>query len=212
MLVPLTRTTFEEIIPLVATGPQYAYYWGNWQKLLKQLLISLVAVVVIWLLGKLLGPAGEGLSLILIIIAGLYWLWGPVYLASLKNISYRRYPYSGFMRARIVDVYITEEIIREEENVNKQGELIIIENKEKRINVEIEDETGFFAQIQAPLKRIHKVIRPGQIAECLVLSKKPSLVTINKVTDIYIPQHDLWVGTYPYLRRDIFKRVSFSLK
>lgn len=211
MLIPLTRQTFEQIIPLVATGPQYAYYSGDWQKLLKQLLISLTAVVVIILIGVLLGGNGEAIILILTIIGGLYWLWGPVYLASMRNLSYRRYAYSGFLRARVVDVYLTEELIREEQTVDKQGNLVIIENKERRINVEIEDETGFYAQIQAPLKRIHKVIKPGQIAECLVLSKKPDLVTINKITDIYIPSHDLWVGEYPYLRRDVFKKVSLSL-
>ncbi|TVQ42923.1 MAG: phosphate ABC transporter permease [Gloeocapsa sp. DLM2.Bin57] len=211
MLIPLTRATFEEIIPLIATGPQYLYYSGQWQKILKQLLISLVGVVTIWLVFKLFGHAADGISLVLRIIAGLYWLWGPVYLASMRNQSYRRYPYSGFLRARIVDVYITEELIREEQSVNQRGELVIIENKEKRINLEIEDETGFFAQTQAPLKRIHKVIKPGQIAECLVLSKQPNLAIIDKTTDIYIPQHNLWIGDYPYLRRDIFKQVSQSL-
>ena len=211
MLVPLTRATFEQIIPLVATGPQYLYFSGKWQKIIKQLLISLVGVVTIWLVFNLFGHGADGISLVLRIIAGLYWLWGPVYLASLRNLTYRRYPYSGFMRARVVDVYITEELIREEQSVNQRGELIIIENKERRINVEIEDETGFYTQAQAPLKRIHKVIKPGQIAECLVLSKKPNLNIINQVTDIYIPQHDLWIGTYPYLRRDVFKRVSMSL-
>lgn len=211
MLVPLTRTTFEQIVPLIATGPQYAYYWGNWQKLLKQLLISVVGLVVIWLLGKFFDHSADPIRLVLSIIAGLYWLWGPVYLAGLRNQAYRRYPYSGFMRAQVVDVYLTEELIREEETVNKQGDLVVIENKEKRINVEIEDETGFFAHVQAPLRRIHKVIKPGQIAECLVLSKQPNLSTINKITDIYLPQHNLWIGSYPYLRRDVFKKVSLSL-
>ncbi|ELR99113.1 hypothetical protein [Gloeocapsa sp. PCC 73106] len=211
MLFPLTRATFEQIIPPIATGPQYLYYWANWQKFLKQLLISVVALVVIWLVGKFFGHAADGIRLILSIIGGLYWLWGPVYLASLRNLEYRRYPYSGFMRAQVVDVYLTEELLREEETVNKRGELIIIENKEKRINVEIEDETGFYTQVQAPLRRIHKVIRPGQIAECLVLSKQANLATISKITDIYLPQHNLWIGSYPYLRRDIFKEVSLSL-
>ena len=78
MLVPLTRATFEQIIPLVATGPQYLYFSGKWQKILKQLLISLVGVVTIWLVFKLFGHAADGISLVLRIIAGLYWLWGPV--------------------------------------------------------------------------------------------------------------------------------------
>jgi hypothetical protein len=211
MLVPITRETFEQIIPLIATGPQYAYYWGKPAVFLKRLLISMVALTVFWLLGNLLGDAWLAIKLILDIVAGLYWLWSPVYLASVRNNSYRQYPYSGFWRGRILDVYITEELIREEETVNKFGELVIIENNEKRINVEVGDREGFRATIQAPIRRIYKGINPGLVAEMLVLSRQPDLSRIDKITDIYIPERDLWVGEYPYLRRDIFTDVSKEL-
>ncbi|TAF39000.1 MAG: phosphate ABC transporter permease, partial [Oscillatoriales cyanobacterium] len=29
MLIPLTRETFQELIPAVATGAQYKYFWGK---------------------------------------------------------------------------------------------------------------------------------------------------------------------------------------
>lgn len=211
MLVPITRETFEQIIPLIATGPQYAYYWGKPAVFLKRLLISMVALTVFWLIGNLLGDAWLAIKLILDIVAGLYWLWSPVYLASVRNNSYRQYPYSGFWRGRILDVYITEELIREEETVNKFGELVIIENNEKRINIEVGDREGFRATIQAPIRRIYKGINPGLVAEMLVLSKQPDLSRIDKITEIYLPERDLWVGEYPYLRRDIFTDVSNEL-
>jgi hypothetical protein len=211
MLVPITRETFEQIIPLIATGPQYAYYWGKPADVVRRLLISMVALTLFWLLGNLLGDAWLAIKLILDIVAGLYWLWSPVYLASVRNNTYRRYPYSGFWRGRIIDVYITEELIREEETVNKFGELVIIENNEKRVNVEVGDREGFRATIQAPIRRIYKGINPGQVAEMLVLSKQPDLSRIDKITDIYIPNLDLWVGEYPYSRRDIFADVSREL-
>lgn len=211
MLVPITRETFEQIIPPIATGAQYAYYWGKPAVFIKRLLISMVALTIFWLLGNLLGDAWLAIKLILDIVAGLYWLWSPVYLASVRNNSYRRYPYSGFWRGRILDVYITEELIREEETVNKFGELVVIENNEKRINVEVGDRDGFRATIQAPIRRIYKGINPGLVAEMIVLSKQPDLSRIDKITDIYIPERDLWVGEYPYLRRDIFADVSQEL-
>ncbi|AFY78986.1 MAG: phosphate ABC transporter permease [Hydrococcus sp. C42_A2020_068] len=211
MLVPLTRQTFEEIIPLIATGPQYAYYWGKPSDFIRRLLISMVALTTFWLLGKLFGEGWLAIKLILDIIAGLYWLWSPVYWASVRNNSYRRYPYSGFWRGQVLDVYITEELIGEEETVNKRGELVIIENKEKRINLEVGDNEGFRATVQAPLRRIHKGITPGQVAEMLVLSKQPDLYRIDKITDVYLPKNDLWIGEYPYLRRDVFLQVSREL-
>jgi hypothetical protein len=55
MLVPLTRQKFEELIPRVATGAQYRYCWGKFADFVKRLLISVVAVVVVWLLALVLG-------------------------------------------------------------------------------------------------------------------------------------------------------------
>lgn len=211
MLVPITRQTFEQIIPIIATGPQYAYYWGKWPDFLRRLLISFVALTTVWLLGMLLGKGAIAIKLIIDIIAGLYWLWSPVYWASIRNGKARRLPYSGFWRGRILDAYITEELVGEEETVNKQGQLVIIENLEKRINLEIGDQNGFNATIQAPVRRIYKVIRPGDLAEALVLSRSPDLGNIAQISDVYLPEHNLWVGEYPYLRRDIFSQVSQEL-
>lgn len=210
MLIPLTREKFEQLVPLIATGPQYAHHWKNAQNFLKQFLISVVGVVVMLIVGSFLGESGESITLILCLVAGLYWLWGPVYWSSIRNAAYRRYPYSGFLRGQILDVYITEELVGEEETVNKRGELVIIENRERRINLEVGDE-NFRATVQAPLRRIHKAIAPGQVAELVVLSKQPDLYPVDKITDVYIPQHKLWIGDYPSLQRDVFAEVSRQL-
>ncbi len=211
MLIPLKREITEQIIPVIATGNQYAYYWGNWQNFLKNLFISLVGVIVIWITGLILGAGGQGLSLILRVIVGLYWLWGPVYWASLRNASYRRYPYSAFWRGRVLDVYITEELINERPTINKLGDFMILEKREKRINLEVGDQSDFITNIQAPLRRIHKAINPGQAVQGLLLSNDPNFTKIARITDVYIPRYKLWVGEYPYLRRDIFLDVSREL-
>ncbi len=211
MLIPLTRETFEQMIPAIATGPQYSYVWGRWRDFLRRLLISLVIVVALWIIGLLMGKTGESLKLLLYFIGGLYWFWSPVYIASVRNNTYRRFPYAGFWRGKVLDVYITEELLNEEQRADKFGELEIIENRERRINVEVGDREGFRATIQAPIKRRYKQIAKGQIAEMLILSKQPELERIDKITDIYLPQFDLWVGDYPFLRRDYFKVISSEL-
>ena len=129
----------------------------------------------------------------------------------MRNNSYRRFPYAGFWRGRVLDVYITEEIVREDQQADRFGRLEIIENREKRINIEVGDREGFRVTVQAPVKRIYKPIARGQVAELLLLSKQPDLERIDKFTDLYLPQFDLWVGEYPYLRRDIFKDISAEL-
>jgi hypothetical protein len=212
MLVPITRQKFEQLIPVIATGPQYAYFWGKFAKLLKRILISVIAVVIVLVLKAFFGSSFDGIGLLLGIIGSLYWLWGPVYWSTLRNLEMRRYKYSGFWRGRVLDVYVTEELIGTEESVNNRGELVIAENRERRLNIEVGDETGFTSQLQAPLRRLHKNINRGQVAEMLLLSYEPDLESIVKNTDIYIPSLDLWVSDYPYLQREVFVQVSQQLR
>lgn len=212
MLIPLTRTKFEDLIPLVATGAQYLYYWGKVSDFLQRLLISIVAVVALVLIsGFFLGWEFGLLRFLTGLILGLYWLWNPVYRASLRNLEYRRYKYSGFWRGEVLDVFVSEELIGTEETVNNRGELVIVENRERRLNLEVGDESGYTTRLQVPLKRSHQSIRPGDTAEMLVLSNRDDLSRIAKVSDIFIPRPGVWVSDYPYLRRDAFEDVSRQL-
>ncbi|MBD2309485.1 phosphate ABC transporter permease [Chroococcidiopsis sp. FACHB-1243] len=212
MLVPLTRQKFEQLIPRIATGDQYRYVWGKFSDFLRRLLASVVAVVVVLLLRWLLGEGFGGLLLPFGVVGGFYWLWGPVLWASLRNAQYRKYKYSGFFRGRILDVYISEELIGREETVNNKGELVYVDNLERRLNVEVGDETGFSIQVQVPLRRSHKGIARRQVVEMIVLSNRADLSNITKVTDIYIPSRDIWVSDYPFLQRDVFVEVSNRIR
>ena len=44
-----------------------------------------------------------------------------------------------------------------------------------------------------------------------MLSNELDLSQINKISDAYIPQLNLWVGQYPYIQRDVFIEVSRQL-
>jgi hypothetical protein len=211
MLVPITREKFEQLVPAIATASQYGYYWGKPRDFLRRLLISVVAVIAIWILGLILGRAFQGLEVIIGFMAALYWLWSPVYWASLRNNAYRRYPYSGFLQGEVFDVFVTDDVVSEEETVNNRGELVIVENRERRINIEIGDETGFATLVQAPLERIHKAIQPGDEAEMLVMSGQRDLSRIAKTSEAYFPRHNLWIGEYPCVARDAFLQVSEDL-
>ncbi|MEQ9355489.1 phosphate ABC transporter permease [Coleofasciculus chthonoplastes] len=211
MLVPLTRQTFEQLIPVIATSSQYAYYWGKFPDFLKRLLISVVAVVVVLLLGLFFGEGFDPLRFLLGIITGLYWFWSPVYWASRRNLEVRRYKYSGFWQGRVLDVFVTEELIGTEENVNNRGELVIVENRERRLNLEVGDKSGFSTLLQVPLRRTYKGIVPGQIAQMVVMSNQPDLSRIASNSDIYIPRLNIWVSDYPYVQRTVFNQVSRQL-
>ena len=208
MLIPINREKFELLIPRIATGPQYNYCWGKARDFLNRLLISVLGVVVVWIMHLFLGSSFDAISLMLGVATGFYWLWGPVYWASLRNSKFRNYKHSGFWQGRVLDIYVTEELTREEEDVNQKGELVIIENRERRLNIEVGDETGFRVELQVPLKRTYKQIARGQVAEMLVVAQQPSLNRLEKFTDLYLPERNLWVSDYPYLQRQIFEKLS----
>ena len=208
MLVPLTREKFEQLIPLIATGLQYKHYWGKFSNFLQRLLISVIIASVILLIEVILRLPIGPVVFFFGLVGALYWLWGPVLWASLRNWKCRRYKYAGFFRGRVLDWWITEELVGTQETVNNKGDLVIVENREKRINLEVGDESGFTALLKAPLQNSHKIINRGQVAEMLVFSSSPDLSRIEEITDIYIPNRNLWVSDYPFLRQDYFKEVS----
>ncbi|MFM7363030.1 MAG: phosphate ABC transporter permease [Cuspidothrix sp.] len=211
MLVPLTRQKFEQIVPLIASGPQYKYYWGKFSNVLQRLLISVVTVAILLLI-QFLFRLEFGLIFFFGVFGGFFWLWYPIFQASIRNRKCRRYRYGGFFQGRILDWWITDRLIGKQETVNSKGELVIIENREKRINLEIGDDTEFSVEFDAPLTPSHKAIARGQIAEMLVMSNRPDLSTIEEFSNIYIPSRDLWVSDYPYVRQDLFKEVSIRLR
>lgn len=213
MLIPLNRSRFEQLIPLIGTGNQYKYCWGKFSDLLRRLLASVLGALVIFF-GRLtaLGESFELLLFLIGITIGTYWLWGPIFWASRRNAKYRKFPYSGFWRGEILDVFITDELVSTEETVNNRGELVIVENRERRLNLDLGDETGFETRFQVPIRRQYRAIDAGMIAEMVVMSSQPDLSRINRISDVYLPQINLWVSDYPYLRRDVFLEVSQTLR
>jgi hypothetical protein len=211
MLIPLNAAVVDRLVPAIATYPQYAHIWGKVPDFLRRLSISAVAVVACWLVGLALGESFEPFAFMLGFGAGLYWFWAPIYWASLKNRRFRKYPYWGFWEGQIVDAYVTEEPIGREETVNDRGDLVIVENRERRINVEVEDETGYYQTIQVPLKREHKGLAAGLAVQMIVFSDRPDLSRIVDSSDLYVPARRLWVSDYPVVQRETFAEISAQL-
>jgi hypothetical protein len=212
MLVPLTRQKFEQVVPLIATGPQYKYYWGKVSNFIQRILVSVVAIVAILLVKTFFRIELDLVVFVLGMAGAFYWLWYPAFQSSIRNLKCRRYKYSGFFRGRILDWWITDQLVGKQETVNGKGDLVIVENREKRINLEIGDDTGFSIEFDAPLRPAYKVIARGQIAEMVVMSNRSDLSTIGEFSDIYIPSRDLWISDYPYVRKDFFNEVSRRLR
>jgi hypothetical protein len=211
MLIPLTRESLEQLLPLVATGNQYRFYWGEPRDVVRRLLLSFTGVVTLLTVTSFFGTSLGIVRFLLGWTAGLYWLWVPVYLASQRNGGYRRYPFGGLWQGQILEVYVSEELIAREETVNQEGDLVVVENRERSLNVLVGDNTGFETLLRVPLQQEHRGILPGQRIQLVLLSKDRDLARIARITDAYIPDRQIWVSDYPYLQRDRFVEVTERL-
>ena len=89
-VTPLSRVEQQALLPVSATGAQYAYYWGAFDTALQRFFASLF--------GGLVTSSAP----LIAVPAGLYFLWAPVALAARRNLPLRRYPYAGLWHARVL--------------------------------------------------------------------------------------------------------------
>jgi hypothetical protein len=221
MITPLKRSKFDELIPAVPTSDQYQYYWGTSQDVFRRVLISVACLVVFSLLYSRTQENSPNsfpglLMFVSASLGGLYWMLGPVISAVRRNVKLRRFSHAAFWQAKVLDVYLSEEVLSKQESIDDRGRLDVIHNTESFLNLELGDfqgnaygRAGFVTTLRVPMQRQYKRIQPRQAICMILLSNDPNFNRISKITsDAYIPQLNLWISDYPYLRRDVFTDLT----
>ncbi|MFN5865082.1 MAG: hypothetical protein ACK451_24645 [Pseudanabaena sp.] len=210
MITPLKRKNFDELIPAVPTYEQYQYYSGNGQNVVRRVAISIASVIIFTILYNRVhenNPSSFAALAMFVCAAlgGLYWMLEPVVLASIRNAKLRRFAYCGFWQAEVLDVYVSQEVLAREEKVDSRGRMDVSYDAESFLNIELGDETDFVTTLRLPMRRELKRVRPEQTVYMLLFSNDRRFGRVSRQTsDAYIPQYNLWIGDYPYLRRDAF--------
>ena len=206
MIIPLKRQKFDELIPAVPTSDQYQYYWGGSQDVFRRILISVALLVTFSLLYNRTPDSFWGVLMFVCAgLGGLYWMLGPVVSAIKNNGKLRSLSQCGFWEAQVLDAYLSEEVLTKQEAFDQRGRLAVSYDTQSFFNLDIGDRTGYEITIRVPMRREYKRIQPQQMVCLLLFSNDAKFRRVNRVTtDAYLPELNLWVSDYPYLRRDAF--------
>ncbi len=208
MLLPLRPGELQKLIPAVATGNQFSAALGNPRKILQRVLIAAIGGVITLLISQSqVASQFYALWLIIGVVFLLYVLWSPIIEAGQKNSNLRSYKYAALFEGQINDLYTKERVENRQEQANRRGELVLVENRRTWLILELEDEEGYLGQIFFPMEKKHQYIKPGQRIRCLVLSERNDFSKVSAFSDAWIPSQNLWVGEYPYLLRPAFEEI-----
>lgn len=210
MITPLKRKKFDELIPAVPTSDQYQYYWGKSQDVFRRILISVALLVTFSLLYNRTPDNFWGVLMFISAgLGGLYWMLGPVSSAIGRNTKVRSLSQCGFWEAKVLDIYMSEEVLSRQEDFDRRGRMEVSYDTQSFFNLELGDRTGFTTTLRAPMRREYKRIKLKQSVCMLLLSNDPRFRRVSKTTtDAYLPEINLWVSDYPYLRRDVFLNLT----
>ncbi len=206
MLFPIKKNELNKLIPSVATGKQFNSALGNPQKIFQRIMISTIGGVITLLISQSqVTSQFYSLWLVLGVAILLYILWGPILEASRKNSRFKNFSFSALVDGYIADVYVEDRVENQQEQANRDGRLEVVEKKRKWVVMDIEDEDGYIGNINFPLQSKFNILTKGMRINCVVFSNSRDFNRIQAISDAWLPEINLWVGSYPFLLRPAFE-------
>ena len=132
-------------------------------------------------------------------------MWGPIIEASKKNSKLKKYSFSALVDGYIADVYVEDRVEDQQEQANRDGRLEIVEKKRTWVVLDIEDEDGFIGNLSFPLQNKFNILKKGMRINCVVFSNRRDFSSIQAISDAWLPEINIWVGSYPFLLRPAFE-------
>lgn len=188
----LTSRETQALLPIGATGEQYAYFWGGPETATQRLGASLLGLV-----------ATVNVATFLAVPAVTFFLWAPVALAARRNSSARKGRNIGLWRAEVLSATPREAppspgFYDRDVNAPESWMLELI----------VGDRSGAVVDLRVPLRRSHADIAPGDFVEMVVSSDDNYFRRFEAVREAYFPDTDSWIGEYPFLDRRAMPKVS----
>jgi hypothetical protein len=76
----------------------------------------------------------------------------------------------------------------------------------------IKDETDRQLEVITQWQPAYSELRSQMKCECIVASPSKDFNSLSTITEVWVPSCDCWVGDYPYVNRDRFQSLIYSLE
>lgn len=145
--------------------------------------------------------------------AATFPLWSPWFQAIGKNYPLSQLTHVGIWQCRVLEVYETEGPSKNFDDVESAMGIGRPRPKLSRfVRIMVGDDSGAETEINVPWRLEYLRIKVGEPAELLVLSQRRELDRFKAIREVYLPLSGTWVAEYPFVRRDVFRSISYALE
>lgn len=211
MLIELTPSEAEQILPVIPTRVQYVRYWNNGFRNIGRIVTTAFVGASLLVLSRFFyDNSFFGLLFVLSGLLSLLYpvLWGPLYEISRNNLNFREIPYTGLFFGRVLRLRRVTVIVDEQEKLDENGDLYIEEIRERQVEIEIGDEEGNRYRLRVRDDPRYNAIVRRQSVLGLVKAYSRDLQRRARLTEIYVIKLSEWVGDESYLAREEFLALA----
>ncbi|CAN0211163.1 unnamed protein product [Ascophyllum nodosum] len=205
-LTRLTGDASHKVLPALATGDQWAHFWGETevQRMGKAFEVVAVAFLGLWACYFTSFFLGVGAMSIIGASFLFYWLLAPNVTAYRRNLALRGRiaPFPG-ARGNHMAIFSARVASAIEEYHPITGQPVFL-------RMVVEDEDGRALKFRTRTRVEYARVRPGMVTEAVLVSPDERFEEIVGVSDTFVPAANVWVGEYPYLDKVIMRQLLAS--
>lgn len=202
-VVGVSRSRVLEIIPRKVTPEQVAAYWGvnpkeRLQRILESALVSYGGAWAAWFLSFMAGgyvAAFVGTFLIF------NWMYTPWVNAKKRNAKI--WPSTG----ETIHYAVFMGRIKQLKKVKRRAGKSIGAVAQEYLLMLVKDERGRELEVVTQWQPSYSKLRKDMRCDTIISSLNRDFESIFMIADLWAPACNTWIGDYPYLQRQPFKRV-----
>ena len=206
-LTPVSRAVMRKVVPRQVSLDQYGSYWGTnpierVQRVFESVIIAYGGAWLAWFCSFMIGPL---LSAIVGVGLIFNWVYTPWLNAKKRNAKI-------WPKAKNLSYAVYSGRIESLTKLRRRRGKMIGDVSQEYLQMVVKDEFGRQLEIITQWQETYSELRSQMKCECIIASPKRDFSTLFTITEVWVPSCDCWVGDYPYLNRDAFESLVYSLE